>query len=281
MHYGLNATFFEPERQVARMEKLGIDRTVISLATPLVNYYLDPKLACEAARLCNDGFAELAVATRALWPGRFCPCRIRRRGRGVAALRPRARIRRRHVATNVRGTYLPDEAFRPIFEAASELDVPLFLHPVDPRPRPHRRLRAHRGGRLSVRFHHQRPAHDLQQLPRSLRRPQARLRPYRRVQPDAAQPHAARSRHQRGAVAHVAAQGRRLSAWPLLRHGLLRARLSALRRRNRPSGASAARKRRAVPARRGRSRQLRAQSLAGGAAAELALSANSSPPTGR
>ena len=37
-----------------------------------------------------------------------------------------------HVATNVRGTYLPDEAFRPIFEAASELDVPLFLHPVDP-----------------------------------------------------------------------------------------------------------------------------------------------------
>ena len=23
MHYGLNATFFEPERQVARMEKLG------------------------------------------------------------------------------------------------------------------------------------------------------------------------------------------------------------------------------------------------------------------
>ena len=30
MHYGLNATFFEPERQVARMEKLGIDRTVIS-----------------------------------------------------------------------------------------------------------------------------------------------------------------------------------------------------------------------------------------------------------
>ena len=37
-----------------------------------------------------------------------------------------------HVATNVRGTYLPDEAFRPIFDAAKELDVPLFLHPVDP-----------------------------------------------------------------------------------------------------------------------------------------------------
>jgi aminocarboxymuconate-semialdehyde decarboxylase len=37
-----------------------------------------------------------------------------------------------HVATNVRGVYLPDERFRPIFDAAAELDVPLFLHPADP-----------------------------------------------------------------------------------------------------------------------------------------------------
>jgi aminocarboxymuconate-semialdehyde decarboxylase len=37
-----------------------------------------------------------------------------------------------HVATNVRGVYLPDESFWPIFDAAKELDVPLFLHPVDP-----------------------------------------------------------------------------------------------------------------------------------------------------
>ena len=134
MHYGLNATFFEPERQVARMEKLGIDRTVISLATPLVNYYLDPKLACEAARLCNDGFAELAVAQ----PGRFLAWACLPMQDPVAAAAELRRCVREHgfvgghVATNVRGTYLPDEAFRPIFEAASELDVPLFLHPVDP-----------------------------------------------------------------------------------------------------------------------------------------------------
>ena len=43
--YGLNRTFFEPARQIARMDALGIDRTVVSLATPLVNYYLDAKLA--------------------------------------------------------------------------------------------------------------------------------------------------------------------------------------------------------------------------------------------
>ena len=62
-HYGLNRTFFEPARQIARMDAFGIDRTVISLATPLVNYYVEPKLALAAARLCNDGFADLVAST--------------------------------------------------------------------------------------------------------------------------------------------------------------------------------------------------------------------------
>src|SRR5260370_10712223 len=60
--YGLNRTFFDPAKQIARMDALGIDRTVVSLATPLVNYYLDPALATQAARLCNDGFAALVAA---------------------------------------------------------------------------------------------------------------------------------------------------------------------------------------------------------------------------
>src|ERR1044072_335240 len=64
MHFGLNRTFFEPARQIARMDALGIDRTVISLATPLVNYYVEPKLALAAARLCNDGFAALVASDR-------------------------------------------------------------------------------------------------------------------------------------------------------------------------------------------------------------------------
>src|SRR3954468_1041931 len=67
MHFGLNPTFFEPARQIARMDDFGIGRTVISLATPLVNYYLDAKLAIEAARLCNDGFASVVAGN----PRRF------------------------------------------------------------------------------------------------------------------------------------------------------------------------------------------------------------------
>jgi aminocarboxymuconate-semialdehyde decarboxylase len=133
-HYGLNATFFEPARQTARMDALGVEHSVISLATPLVNYYVDAKLAVEAARLCNDGFAQL-ISTGG---GRFAAWAfLPMQDPAAAAAELRRCVRDHgflggHVATNVRGVYLPDPAFRPIFDAAKELDVPLFLHPADP-----------------------------------------------------------------------------------------------------------------------------------------------------
>jgi aminocarboxymuconate-semialdehyde decarboxylase len=133
-HYGLNRTFFEPARQIARMEALGIDRTVVSLATPLVNYYVEPNLALAAARLCNDGFAELAASA----PDRFAAWAfLPMHDAAEAAAELRRCVREHgfiggHVATNVRGIYLADPRFRPIFDAARELDVPLFLHPADP-----------------------------------------------------------------------------------------------------------------------------------------------------
>ena len=132
--YGLNPTFFEPERQVARMQALGIDRSVVSLATPLVNAYVEPGLALTAARRCNDGFAELVAGNRerfAAWA--FLPLQDPR----AAAQELKRCVREHgfvggHVATNARGIYLPDERFFPIFDAARELGVPLFLHPADP-----------------------------------------------------------------------------------------------------------------------------------------------------
>ena len=132
--YRLNRTFFETERQIARMDGLGIDRVAVSLATPLVNYYLDPAMAVQAAQVCNDGFAELTAhdpARFAAWA--FLPMQDPQ----AAAAELRRCVRDHgfiggHVATNVRGVYLPDEQFRPIFDAAAELAVPLFLHPVDP-----------------------------------------------------------------------------------------------------------------------------------------------------
>ena len=132
--YGLNTTFFDPERQLSRMNTLGIERSVVSLATPLVNYYVDAELAMKAARLCNDGFAQLVASD----PRRFAAwAYLPMQEPSSAAAELRRCVREHgfvggHLATNVRGTYLPDESFRAIFDTANELDVPLFLHPVDP-----------------------------------------------------------------------------------------------------------------------------------------------------
>jgi aminocarboxymuconate-semialdehyde decarboxylase len=130
----LTDTFFDAERQIARLDRLGIDRAVVSLATPLINYTSDAALAVEAAQACNDGFGRLVKSDPqrfAAWA--FLP--LQDPEASAAELRRGVRelgLVGGHIATNVRGAYLPDEQFRPIVEAAVELDVPLFIHPADP-----------------------------------------------------------------------------------------------------------------------------------------------------
>ena len=58
MHFGLNKTFFNLPRQIERMKREGVERAVLSLATPFIDYHLDAGLAVEAARHFNDGLAS-------------------------------------------------------------------------------------------------------------------------------------------------------------------------------------------------------------------------------
>ena len=120
MHFGLNPTFFEPARQIERMKTLGIDRTVISLATPLVNYHADGKVAVEAARLCNDGFSQTIKAN----PNRFQAWAFLPMQDPQAAASELRRCVRDygfvggHVASNVRGRLPAGRSFHPVFDAA-------------------------------------------------------------------------------------------------------------------------------------------------------------------
>jgi aminocarboxymuconate-semialdehyde decarboxylase len=45
MHFGLNKTFFELGRQIERMKGEGVERAILSLATPFINYYLEADVA--------------------------------------------------------------------------------------------------------------------------------------------------------------------------------------------------------------------------------------------
>lgn len=134
MHFGLNTTFFDIGKQVERMQRDGVERTILSLATPFIDYHLDAGIAIEAARVFNDALAAAIVTDRARFGGwALLPMQD-----PVAAAEELQRCVRDygfaggHIASNVRGVYLHDARFEPIFRAAVDLNVPLFVHPADP-----------------------------------------------------------------------------------------------------------------------------------------------------
>lgn len=133
-HFGLNTTFFDVGKQVERMERDGVERTILSLATPFINYHLDAGLAVEAAAAFNDGLAAAIASERrrfggwALLPMQDPDAAARELRRCVGA----HGFIGGHIASNVRGIYLEDPRFTPIFQAAVDLGVPLFVHPADP-----------------------------------------------------------------------------------------------------------------------------------------------------
>src|SRR5471030_407550 len=69
MHFGLNTTFFNMEKQVERMARDGVERTILSLATPFIDYHLDAKLAVEAAQVFNDALAGAIAPDRIRFGG--------------------------------------------------------------------------------------------------------------------------------------------------------------------------------------------------------------------
>jgi aminocarboxymuconate-semialdehyde decarboxylase len=134
MHFGLNTTFFEMEKQLERMRRDGVERTILSLATPFIDYHLDAGLAVEAAGVFNDGLAAAIASDRTRFGGWAL---LPMQDPEAAARELRRCVRDHgfiggHIASNVRGVYLDDERFTPIFQAAVDLGVPLFVHPADP-----------------------------------------------------------------------------------------------------------------------------------------------------
>ena len=134
MHFGLNTTFFHMEKQLERMQRDGVERVMLSQATPFIDYHLDATLAVEAAIAFNDGLAQAIAPDRTRFGG-WALLPMQDPGAAARELYRCVRDYRfigGHIASNVRGLYLNDGRFAPIFQAAVDLNVPLFVHPADP-----------------------------------------------------------------------------------------------------------------------------------------------------
>jgi aminocarboxymuconate-semialdehyde decarboxylase len=134
LDYGLNRTFFDVERLVKRLSEMKVDRAVLSLATPFVNYDVPASLGIEAAELYNDEIASLCKSVPDRFAGwAFLPMQdptaaARELRRAITALG----LVGGYLPSNVKGRYLDSPEFASIFETATELDVPLFVHPSNP-----------------------------------------------------------------------------------------------------------------------------------------------------
>ena len=134
LRYGLSRTFFDVERLIARMAEMEVDRAVLSLATPFVNYDVSASMGREAAELYNNEIAALCERM----PERFAGWAYLPMQDAMAAATELRRAVTKlgcvggYLSSNVKGRYLDAEEFAPIFAAATELNVPLFVHPSNP-----------------------------------------------------------------------------------------------------------------------------------------------------
>jgi predicted TIM-barrel fold metal-dependent hydrolase len=121
------------EERLARMDAAGVDMQVLSITTPGTQP-LPPEAAVPLARDANDFLAD-AVRRH---PGRFSAFATLPTSDPAAAA---AELERSVTKPGLVGAllfprtgeaFLDHDSFRPVFEAAAQLGVPLYLHPAFP-----------------------------------------------------------------------------------------------------------------------------------------------------
>ena len=126
--YPLVPDLVDAGRRLELMDRDGIARSVLSVPPPGVDG-LPVLEAAAVARACNDELVALgprlpALATLPTADGDAAAAELRRA--------VEAGLVGGVLYSNVCGRRPDEEAFRPLFEAAADLDVPLVLHPATP-----------------------------------------------------------------------------------------------------------------------------------------------------
>lgn len=125
---------FDPGRRIADMDRLGVDRQLLSPPPDMFCYWADPSGAAEFARRQNDHIASVVAAH----PDRFYGAGTLPLQDPDLAVKELTRARRElglhaiALGTHVNGTLLSDGRLVPVLEAAARLDTPIFVHPVAP-----------------------------------------------------------------------------------------------------------------------------------------------------
>ena len=124
----------EIEMRLADMDKAGIDMQVLSLGPGIEQY--DASLGASIARSTNDKLAEVISK----YPKRFA---------GFASIAPqdpkgaakeleravkKLNLKGVMIKSNIQGEYLDNKKYWIIFKTATQLGVPVYIHPKEPSP---------------------------------------------------------------------------------------------------------------------------------------------------
>ena len=130
--YPLFPEMVDPNRQIELMDVHGVSVSLVTVTPPGIDR-LHPREAVAVARACNDELADLGSGSG----GRLAALATLPSQRPDAAADELQRavsigLRGAQLYSNVDGRRLDEPAFAPVFDVASELDVPIVLHPTTP-----------------------------------------------------------------------------------------------------------------------------------------------------
>ncbi len=129
--YPLFAEFHDVDAKLESMDRRGIDVAVLSPAPPMFYYWADAELAIAAARLVNDGVADMVAGK----PSRLRGMATVPMQHPDAAVDELERVVREYgfkaveIGTSIEGAQLAEARFRPLLRRAQELGVFVFAHP--------------------------------------------------------------------------------------------------------------------------------------------------------
>jgi len=124
------------ELRLKHMDEAGIDASLLLVGSPGVQIF-DAEEATRLARLVNDRVTEACNANR----GRFyalaaiAPQQPEAAAKELERAVTRLGLKGGIINSHIKGEYLDESKFWPIFEAAVSLDVPIYIHPREPAPR--------------------------------------------------------------------------------------------------------------------------------------------------
>jgi aminocarboxymuconate-semialdehyde decarboxylase len=127
----LKREFYDTDAKIEWMDRTGIDVSVLSVGPPIFFYWLSADIGLEAARLANDGIAQMVEKN---------PARLRGMAHlpmqdPDAAIAELERVVKTHgfkgveIATSIEGEPLAHPKFRKVLKTIEQLGCFIFAHP--------------------------------------------------------------------------------------------------------------------------------------------------------